>query len=70
MANTLPAQTYPRARHIKFRFDRAVFRGLMPEPGKYLRPAFHPDDIDTAALLSHWRRELFGTDGQLVDHLK
>ncbi|GAB2444655.1 metal-dependent hydrolase [Nocardia tengchongensis] len=47
-----------------------VFRGLMPELGKYLRPGFHPDDIDTAALLSRWQRELFGADGQLLDHLK
>lgn len=51
-------------------FTGPVFRGLMPELGKYLRPGFHPDDIDTAALLSRWQRELFGNDGQLVDHLK
>ncbi|WP_458686599.1 metal-dependent hydrolase [Nocardia tengchongensis] len=51
-------------------FTGPVFRGLMPELGKYLRPGFHPDDIDTAALLSRWQRELFGADGQLVDHLK
>ncbi|WP_433564940.1 metal-dependent hydrolase [Nocardia sp. CA-151230] len=51
-------------------FTGPVFRGLMPELGKYLRPGFHPDDIDTAALLSRWQQELFGSDGQLVDHLK
>ncbi|MFD6356343.1 metal-dependent hydrolase [Nocardia tengchongensis] len=51
-------------------FTGPVFRGLMPELGKYLRPGFHPDDIDTAALLSRWQRELFGADGQLLDHLK
>ncbi|MFE3795849.1 metal-dependent hydrolase [Nocardia tengchongensis] len=51
-------------------FTGPVLRGLMPELGKYLRPGFHPDDIDTAALLSRWQRELFGADGQLLDHLK
>ncbi|MFE3023745.1 metal-dependent hydrolase [Nocardia tengchongensis] len=51
-------------------FTGPVFRGLMPELGKYLRPGFHPDDIDTAALLSRWQRDLFGADGQLLDHLK
>lgn len=42
----------------------------MPELAKYLRPGFHPDDIDTSRLLSRWQQELFGKDGQLVDHLK
>ncbi|MVU75719.1 metal-dependent hydrolase [Nocardia sp. ET3-3] len=51
-------------------FTGPVFRGLMPELGKYLRPGFHPDDIDTSELLSRWQRELFGKNGQLVDHLK
>ncbi|MEC3920575.1 metal-dependent hydrolase [Nocardia sp. CDC160] len=51
-------------------FTGPVFRGLMPELAKYLRPGFHPDDIDTSALLSRWQQELFGKDGQLVDHLK
>ncbi|MEU1431903.1 metal-dependent hydrolase [Nocardia sp. NPDC005746] len=51
-------------------FTGPVFHRLMPELGKYLRPGFHPDDIDTSALLSRWQSELFGDDGQLVDHLK
>ncbi|WKY51335.1 metal-dependent hydrolase [Nocardia seriolae] len=51
-------------------FTGPVFRGLMPELAKYLRPGFHPDDIDTSRLLSRWQQELFGKDGQLVDHLK
>lgn len=51
-------------------FTGPVFRGLMPELAKYLRPGFHPDDIDTSGLLSRWQRELFGNDGVLVDHLK
>lgn len=44
---------------------RAVFRRL----GEYLRPGFHPDDQDNAALLEHWEAELFGEQGTLVDHL-
>ncbi|OHV01586.1 metal-dependent hydrolase [Mycobacterium talmoniae] len=47
-----------------------VLKGLMPELLKYLRPGFHPDDIDTTALLQRWQQQLFGTDGELVDHLK
>lgn len=37
---------------------------------RYLKPGFHPDDIDTNALLDEWRQKLFGADGSLVDHLK
>jgi predicted metal-dependent hydrolase len=46
------------------------FKGLPRELARYLRPGFHPDDIDTTALLEHWRDELFGSEGVLVDHLK
>ncbi|WP_246023783.1 metal-dependent hydrolase [Nocardia yunnanensis] len=51
-------------------FTGPIFRGLMPELAKYLRPGFHPDDIDTSRLLDRWQRQLFGADGELVDHLK
>jgi len=51
-------------------FRGPVFRGLMPELAKYLRPGFHPDDIDTEALLERWQEHLFGADGVLVDHVK
>ncbi|MFF2557619.1 metal-dependent hydrolase [Nocardia sp. NPDC058058] len=51
-------------------FRGPIFRGLMAELAKYMRPGFHPDDIDTTALLKHWQTELFGADGVLVDHLK
>ncbi|WP_102144386.1 metal-dependent hydrolase [Mycobacterium hubeiense] len=51
-------------------FTGPLFKGLMPELAKYLRPGFHPDDIDTSALLERWQAELFGADGALVDHLK
>lgn len=51
-------------------FRGPVFTGLMPELAKYMRKGFHPDDIDTSALMQHWQTELFGTDGALVGHLK
>ncbi|MGH3518067.1 MAG: metal-dependent hydrolase [Haloechinothrix sp.] len=36
----------------------------------YNRVGFHPDDNDNTALLEHWTAELFGTHGQLTDHLR
>jgi uncharacterized protein len=57
------------------RQTRAVFRGplvkgLMADLRKYMKPGFHPDDIDTGPLLEKWQAELFGTRGALVGHLK
>ncbi|MFG1791791.1 metal-dependent hydrolase [Nocardia sp. NPDC049149] len=51
-------------------FRGPVFRGVLVELAKYLRPGFHPDDIDTTAVLRRWQEQLFGPDGTLVDHLK
>lgn len=36
----------------------------------YNKPGFHPDDWDATELIEHWRHELFGDHGALVDHLK
>jgi predicted metal-dependent hydrolase len=47
-----------------------ILRGVIPELRQYLRPGFHPDDIDTNALLEQWQEELFGTEGALVGYLK
>jgi predicted metal-dependent hydrolase len=74
----LSATLDPVARRQPFRVLRETYsllrgpllRGLMPELSQYLRPNFHPDDIDTSALLKRWQQELFGTEGTLVDHLK
>lgn len=57
-------RSFAALRHSPF-LTRAVFRRL----GEYLRPGFHPDDQDNAALLEHWEAELFGEQGALVDHL-
>ncbi|MVU75720.1 metal-dependent hydrolase [Nocardia sp. ET3-3] len=46
-----------------------IVKGLLKEMRPYMRPGFHPDDIDTTALLEQWRRELFGTDGELLDRI-
>jgi predicted metal-dependent hydrolase len=32
----------------------------------YVRPGFHPDDHDSAAVVERWRAELFGTAGNLA----
>ncbi|MEV0292228.1 metal-dependent hydrolase [Nocardia sp. NPDC050710] len=47
-----------------------LVKGLTAEVGEYLRPGFHPDDIDTEALVRHWQRELFGADGELLDRVR
>ncbi|MFI9402897.1 metal-dependent hydrolase [Nocardia sp. NPDC052316] len=47
-----------------------IVRGLLSEIRVYLKPGFHPDDVDTAALLRQWQTELFGADGALVDRVR
>ncbi|KAB7754076.1 metal-dependent hydrolase [Mycolicibacterium mucogenicum] len=51
-------------------FTGPIFKGLLPDLAVYLRPGFHPDDVDTSALAQQWRDTLFGADGVLVDHLR
>ncbi|WP_078308164.1 MULTISPECIES: metal-dependent hydrolase [unclassified Mycobacterium] len=51
-------------------FAGPLFKGIVGDVRKYLRPGFHPDDIDTEELLDRWQQELFGSKGILVDHLK
>ncbi|OBA82308.1 metal-dependent hydrolase [Mycolicibacterium mucogenicum] len=51
-------------------FTGPIFKGLVPDLAVYLRPGFHPDDVDTNALAQQWRDTLFGADGILVDHLR
>lgn len=76
LAVSVAADPYARTRPVKvarqtWKLLRGpMIRGLMPELAKYLKPGFHPDDIDTDALLEQWQAELFGADGTLVDHLK
>ncbi|MEV0292227.1 metal-dependent hydrolase [Nocardia sp. NPDC050710] len=50
-------------------FTGPIFDGIGRELALYLRPGFHPDDIDTRELLERWQQELFGAEGALVDHL-
>ncbi len=47
-----------------------IVKGLLGEIRVYLRPGFHPDDIDTTELLERWRAELFGARGALLDRVK
>ncbi|MBB4856581.1 putative metal-dependent hydrolase [Mycobacteroides chelonae] len=44
--------------------------GMIGRLAVYMKKDFHPDDLDTDALLDQWRAELFGAEGTLVDHLK
>lgn len=66
------ARRQPRRliREARALFGGPLFRGLMGDLATYLRPGFHPDDIDTDALLDRWQRELFGTDGTLVEYVR
>ncbi|PXX70647.1 hypothetical protein DFR70_10166 [Nocardia tenerifensis] len=65
------ARRYPLslAREAVTLFRGPVFRGIGRELVLYLRPGFHPDDIDSRELLARWQKELFGAEGALVDHL-
>lgn len=51
-------------------FRGPLLKGVMADLRKYMKPGFHPDDIDTTELMEQWRQELFGTEGALVDHLR
>ena len=46
-----------------------IFKGLLPELAAYLRPGFHPDDMDTDPLLEASRDRLFGPRGDLAHNL-
>ncbi|WP_231896957.1 metal-dependent hydrolase [Mycobacteroides stephanolepidis] len=47
-----------------------MFRGIYSDMKPFKRPGFHPDHIDTTALLVHWQQALFGPRGQLTANLK
>ncbi len=51
-------------------FRGPLVRGLLRDVAKYMRPGFHPDDIDTGVLLERWQQELFGDQGVLAGHGK
>lgn len=58
------------ARQTRDVFRGPLVNGLMADLRKYMKPGFHPDDIDTGPLVEQWRTELFGAEGELVGHLK
>jgi len=47
-----------------------MWRGFYSDMRPFTKPDFHPDQVDTDALTTHWQRELFGADGELVGHLR
>ncbi|MFD3507828.1 metal-dependent hydrolase [Nocardia sp. NPDC058666] len=58
------AKSVAAIRHTPF-----VSRTVRRRVRDYLKPGFHPDDVDNSALLAQWTAELFGADGSLTDHL-
>jgi uncharacterized protein len=46
------------------------FIRLLPAYLAYYRPAFHPDERDTRALLADWRDRLFGDRGEMRPQLR
>lgn len=47
-----------------------LFKGLLKDAAKYMRPGFHPDDTDDTALVEEWRHRLFDAGGAMAEHLK
>lgn len=52
-----------------FRRSPLVSRETWSKLREYDRRGFHPDDRDTAALVEHWREELFGEHGSMRSKL-
>ncbi|MEB3030830.1 metal-dependent hydrolase [[Mycobacterium] nativiensis] len=47
-----------------------MWQGFYSDMRPFKKRDFHPDQIDTAELVTRWQRELFGAEGQLAGHLK
>ncbi|WP_242670034.1 metal-dependent hydrolase [Mycobacterium decipiens] len=47
-----------------------LFEGIVRKILVYLKPGFHPDDVDDSEALQKWREEYFGPNGLLLGHLK
>ncbi|NNH72768.1 metal-dependent hydrolase [Nocardia uniformis] len=58
------------ARQLIQVFRGPFVRGLSAELRAYMRQGFHPDDVDTSALLAQWHERLFGSSGELLDRVK
>ncbi|MBO0885236.1 MAG: metal-dependent hydrolase, partial [Mycobacterium sp.] len=50
--------------------DNVIIQGNAERLRAYLRPGFHPDDVDNTELLERWGAELFGERGELADHMR
>lgn len=49
---------------------RGYFARMQRGLGRYYRRDFHPDQIDTDAMLETWRERLFGAEGQLTPYVR
>lgn len=58
------------ARQLHELYTGPLAKGMLAKLRVYLRPGFHPDDVDTDALVQRWREQLFSADGELVGHLQ
>ncbi|AGP63672.1 metal-dependent hydrolase [Mycobacterium intracellulare subsp. yongonense 05-1390] len=69
---TVPKDWHPIkvARQARAVFRGPLLKGLIADLRIYMKPGFHPDDVDTCALLNKWQQELFGTHGALVGYQK
>ena len=47
-----------------------MWKGFYFDMRPFKKRDFHPGQIDTTELVARWQRELFGTQGQLADHLR
>ncbi|ODR07604.1 metal-dependent hydrolase [Mycolicibacillus koreensis] len=45
-----------------------MWKGFYSDMKPFTNPGFHPDQIDTTALMRRWQKELFGDEGQLRTH--
>jgi predicted metal-dependent hydrolase len=53
----------------RFRASPLMRREVWEQLKDYDRPDFHPNDRDTDDLVASWREQLFGSEGEMVDHL-
>lgn len=58
------------AREIVGLMRGPLFKGFFLDIARYMRPGFHPDDIDQTALVEEWRHRLFDAGGSMAGHLK
>jgi predicted metal-dependent hydrolase len=68
VARRHPLRIMREARNL---FLGPIFKGMIGDLAKYMRPGFHPDDVETTELLAQWQKKLFNSEeGMLVGYVK